>query len=61
MIKKKDYMAGFFLVLKIEDRKSCKIVDRRGEVGRNINDFAALEKTFRFDNKLYRFLKGPNM
>ena len=50
-------MAGFFLVLKLEDRKSCQIVDKRGEVGRNINDIAALQKSFRFDNKL-TFLLG---
>ena len=51
MIKKKDYQAGFFLVLKIEDRKSCQITDKKEEVGRSINDFAALEKSFRLDNK----------
>ena len=52
MIRKKDYMAGFFLVLKIEDRKSCKISDKKEEVGRSINDIEALQKSFRFDNKL---------
>ena len=52
MIKKKDYQAGFFLVLKIEDRKSCRIVGKKEEVGRSINDFEALQKSFRFDNKL---------
>ena len=59
MIKKKDYQAGFFLVLKIEDRKSCQIVDKKEEVGRSINDFEALEKSFRFDSKLsHSLLKG---
>ena len=52
MIRKRDYMAGFFLVLKIEDRKSCQIIDKKEEVGRNILEYAALEKSFRFDNKL---------
>ena len=55
MIRKKDYMAGFFLVLKIEDRKSCKIVDTKEAVGRSINDVVALEKSFRFDNKMVTF------
>ena len=57
MIRKKDYMAGFFLVLKIEERKSCKLVDKKEEVGRSINDYEALEKSFRFDNK-FIFLKA---
>ena len=52
MIRKRDYMAGFFLVLKIEDRKSCQIIDKKEEVGRNTREYAALEKSFRFDSKL---------
>ena len=49
MIRKKDYLAGLFLVLKIEDSKSCKIVGNKEEVGRSINDYETLEKSFRFD------------
>ena len=48
MVRKKEYQSGFFLVLKIQDDKDCKIADQIKDLGRNTNNVAALEKSFRF-------------
>ena len=47
MIRKKDYPAGFFLVLKIQDDKDCKITAQEENVEWNINNVESLEKSFR--------------
>ena len=48
MVRKKEYQSGFFLVLKIQDDKDCKIADQIKDLGKNTNNVAGLEKSFRF-------------